>query len=162
MYAIESRGSENYARAIDWTGQGIDTVYVWEKNPTGCEGKDSIVVKVTNFPDADFEYVIPGANDQAIFTNTTVQNPIEEGDSVRPVRVDFLWNYGRVTDTLYHYQSYESYQDKDKLSQNYRYGYYYIYLEAVNEFGCRDTVTKQIYMDVTTDYSYPHPLLLIM
>ena len=90
-------------RYIDWDIQGVDTIAVYENTYAGCEGFDTLIVKVANYPVPHFSYTMPGASNVVEFLDSTTQknviDKLADGTVVEyPVTYTMFWNYGKTDD----------------------------------------------------------------
>ena len=133
---------------FDFIDQGIDTIYVTEKNKFGCIATDSAVIRIASVPSPDFSYTVPYENYKYHFTNITDSLYITDGKYKELLPQSFIWNFGRETDTLIN-QTRNEYLQETVYNENYSFGTYSIYLIS-NPIGyeCPDTITKQINIDI--------------
>jgi len=131
---------------------GFDTVKVQKIDKFGCIGKDLKTVSIGDYPKADFEFSLPGAQERVQFENTTKQPDILITDSI--VEFTSTWWFGRnYVDSLPYVQPFD--QVNDYINRDYHYGYYNVGLSVVNEFGCRDSINKEIFIDLKTGIFVP-------
>ncbi|HRS19501.1 MAG TPA: hypothetical protein P5243_08355, partial [Bacteroidales bacterium] len=97
---------------------------------------------VTDGPDADFITQNPGEEGLIEFTNTSKKQIATSNDSIYEFHVDYYWNYGRITDETV-------LNNAPKFRQQYNFGTHTISLTAVNEAGCRNSISKDIFVDMT-------------
>jgi hypothetical protein len=144
----KSTESVQYYSSIDFIQQGIDTIYVTEKNEFGCSATDSSIIRIAPKPTVDFIYDVPKENYKYYFTNITDSLYITDGTYKELLPLYFNWNFGRESDTLIP-QSWTEYLKDTVYKENYHFGSYDIWLNA-NPVGyvCNDTISKKIYVDI--------------
>ena len=152
---IVTDGAQLY-QDFDFIEQGIDTIYVTEKNKFGCIATDSAVIRIASNPSPDFSYTVPYENYKYHFTNITDSLYITDGKYKELLPQSFVWNFGRETDTLVP-QSWEEDLQEKVYDKNYPFGTYDIFLIS-NPIGydCPDTITKQIYVDIKETLYVPN------
>ena len=140
----------------DWNTQGIDSVIVTATNEQNCSSTDYRTVYIASKPYPDFEWEFPGASIVTEFTNTTIQQPVSDGDSVVQIEFESTWDFGFPTNAPSVVQPWE---DIDKPMQNeYLYGVYPVTLSVVNEYGCANIIEKEIFVDILTSLYVPTAL----
>lgn len=131
---------------IDWDEPGIDTISLIEINKYGCVDSSSFIVSIAEAPVAEFEPTNLEASMSVIFENLSSQNDIIEPDSTIPITLTTYWNYGRETDIFDNIHSWEQFSRVDTV--NYPYGYWTINMKVVNSYGCVDSISKEIFVDL--------------
>lgn len=139
---------------VDWYTQGIDTVFVKAENVWGCKAEAYKKVYIAEYPQANFDYTFPGASVVAEFTNTTIQNPITDGDMSLPLEIESSWDLGYPKHAQSVNQPWEQFDEV--VTNSYLYGGYDIQLTATNSFGCKNTVSKSIFVDIVTGIYVPN------
>jgi hypothetical protein len=171
LYYIEDNGSDNtyewqvsnnrvsYAVGIkktiriDWDVPGYDTLIVHKTNPYGCLGIDTTYIEVAETPIADFEWSLPGAGQIAEFTNTSHQENIQRID--KEIELTSYWLFGRDwIDTVPYIQTPETFEEK--IRTEYVYGNYTVNLTVENEYGCSNSISKDIFVDIKTGLFVPN------
>jgi len=158
---IASRGTP-FAVSVDFGKQGLDTITLYATDNLGCEGYDTVIVKVADNPIADFDFFKQdNVSNNVNFWNTSIETVIKDGDFELNLESDFYWNFGIdslnvqtrknpvLFSGLYDYPTYQPFEKKDEdTTLFYTYGKYPVSMIAINDFGCRDTVEKEIFVDV--------------
>lgn len=147
------------SRYVDWHGVGIDTVYVREQTYAGCEGFDTLVVYIADYPQPFFTWSLQGASTTIEFTDSTYQAPIvaenHDGTHVEiPLTYTMDWFFdNEETPTLL-----EEYHNRFNPIQvhNYTYGYKYPILTVTNNFGCQARYSTEIFVDVLHGIHIPN------
>ena len=139
---------------VDWVLQGIDSVIVIAENKQKCKNTAYKTVYIATKPIPDFEWELPGASILAEFTNTTIQPPVTDGDSSRNLSFNSTWNFGFPKGAPVVNQSWEDV--KKKMSNTYQYGSYPVTLFVENEFGCTNSIQKDIFIDLNTALYVPN------
>lgn len=148
-------------RYVDWTHAGYDTLTVYEQTWAGCEGFDTLFVKVVEKPIASFTWSIPGLRNVAELVNTSVQDSLwrKVGDSLvaEPVTYSMLWNFGHQNETLDMIDAVIPYEQRKLpiLEEDYSYGYNCPMLTVENSFGCRDTYTECFFINSSSALYIP-------
>jgi len=148
MYDVANVESA-YTRSIDWLSPGVDTVIAIEENKYGCKGTVEFPVYVTDGPDVDFITQNPGEEGVIEFTNTSKPQILISNDSSFSFHVDYFWNFGRTDDETV-------LQNELFFRQQYNFGTHTISLTAVNEAGCRNSISKEIFVDMTYGLYVPN------
>ncbi|HOS85101.1 MAG TPA: gliding motility-associated C-terminal domain-containing protein, partial [Bacteroidales bacterium] len=148
MYDVANVESA-YTRSIDWLSPGVDTVIAIEENKYGCKGTVEFPVYVTDGPDVDFVTQNPGEEGVIEFTNTSKPQILISNDSSFSFHVDYFWNFGRTDDETV-------LQNELFFRQQYNFGTHTISLTAVNEAGCRNSISKEIFVDMTYGLYVPN------
>ena len=148
-------------RYVDWTHAGYDTLTVYEQTWAGCEGFDTLFVKVVEKPKASFTWSIPGLRNVAELVNTSIQDSLwrKVGDSLiaEPVTYSMLWNFGHQNETLDMIDAVIPYEERKYpiLEEDYSYGYNCPMLTIENSFGCRDTYTECFFINSSSALYVP-------
>ncbi len=163
-------GNLNYAkdmsstsvRYVDWLNAGIDTIMVYEQTWAGCEGFDTLVVRVAPVPKASFTMDLPGASNKIELTDATIQDSLwyknDDGELVaEPIMYTMEWNYGyqgedpTIVDTIVDFE----HRYYPFVVGNYTYGYNCPTLTVVNTYGCTDVNNECIFVNVTSSLFVP-------
>lgn len=165
-----SGGNLNYSkdmnsssiRYVDWSYSGIDTVVVFEQTWAGCRGSDTLVVKVAANPRAMFGWSLPGSSNVVELRDSTVQDSIIDvtatGERIaEEVPYTLYWNYGHAgsptdaVDLEVPYRQRLNYIYED----GYEFGYNCPILTVENSYGCSDTYSDCIFINVTSGLYVP-------
>ncbi|MCQ2960454.1 MAG: gliding motility-associated C-terminal domain-containing protein, partial [Bacteroidales bacterium] len=154
--------SATSVRYIDWMNVGIDTLTVYEQTWAGCEGFDTLIVRVAPAPIAKFSWTMPGASNIIELTDSTMQDSLwktnSDGELVaEQIQYTLAWNYGHqgtsetqidtiVPFAMRHYPLSEG---------NYLYGFNCPILTVTNDFGCSDTYTECIFVNISSSIYVP-------
>ncbi|MCQ2958600.1 MAG: gliding motility-associated C-terminal domain-containing protein [Bacteroidales bacterium] len=150
-------------RYIDWMAPGIDTIMVYEQTWAGCEGFDTLIVRVAPAPTAKFTWEMPGASNVIELVDSTIQDSLwttdANGDPLAlPVTYTMAWNYGHQgtpdsqIDTIVPYN-----QRNFPLQEGgYLYGFNCPILTVTNDFGCSDTYTECIFVNISSSLYVPN------
>lgn len=153
LYTLDNLEQHSY-RMADWFHPGIDTIFVYAKNNFGCENRAEKIVYISPKPQADFEWTFPGASVIAEFTNTSIQAPIEKNETSIPLTFDSEWNFGSQNTENTETQTFEDIHIP--VSNRYKFGYYTVGLTVTNEFGCKDYIQKEIFVDIEKGIHIPN------
>jgi hypothetical protein len=149
-------------RYVDWMKSGVDTLTVYEQTWAGCEGWDTLVVKIAAMPKALYTWDMPGASNVIELTDSTTQDTLwftnDEGElQAEPVSYTLFWNYGHIGEDENAIDTVVAY-DKRKyplLEGNYIYGYNCPILTVENSFGCKDVYKECIFVNITSSIYVP-------
>ena len=149
-------------RYVDWMKSGIDTLTVYEQTWAGCEGWDTLVVKIAAMPKALYTWEMPGASNLIELTDSTIQDTLwytnEEGElQADPVSYTLFWNYGHIGEDENAIDTVVAYEKKNfpLLEGNYIYGYNCPILTVENSFGCKDVYKECIFVNITSSIYVP-------
>jgi hypothetical protein len=145
-------GKAGYSKTVDWTSTGIDTIRLTEQNQYGCKDSVEKIVYIAPTPQASFITQNDEQEGLIQFINTTKPHIIAENDIEREIPVDYYWNFGiphSKNDTIY---------NDSIFTVSYKYGYYDISLEAIDDFGCRSRITDEIFVKITYGLYIPNAI----
>ena len=149
-------------RYVDWMKSGIDTLTVYEQTWAGCEGWDTLVVKIAAKPKAFYTWEMPGASNLIELTDSTIQDTLwftnEEGElQADPVSYTLFWNYGHIGESESDIDTIVDYAQRNfpLLEGNYIYGYNCPILTVENSFGCKDVYKECIFVNITSSLYVP-------
>ena len=149
-------------RYVDWMKSGIDTLTVYEQTWAGCEGWDTLVVKIAAMPKALYKWEMPGASNLIELIDSTVQDTLwytnKEGElQADPVSYTLFWNYGHIGEDENAIDTVIAYDQRKfpLLEGNYIYGYNCPILTVENSFGCKDVYKECIFVNVTSSIYVP-------
>ncbi|MCQ2960527.1 MAG: gliding motility-associated C-terminal domain-containing protein [Bacteroidales bacterium] len=159
-YSKENTSSA--VRYFDFDDPGIDTITLYERTWAGCEGFDTLVVIVGPKPTAMFTWSLPGASNIIELKDSTLQDTVWrrnaegelEGD---PISYTMYWNYGHQGESEKEIDTIISY-DRRKFpitETDYAYGYNCPTLTVENSFGCRDSYTECVFVNIVTSLYMP-------
>jgi len=150
-----SKGTNTDVIYIDWLYPTIETVTAKVFDIYNCQSSVSKKVYVAAPPVADFDYITYYDKMRIDFTNLSTQDSTRAyGESILPELTSY-WNFNYPdSDTVI--QTTDEYDDI--ISHYYRYGYWDVKLKVVNDFGCFDTITKKVFMDVYSNLYVPNAL----
>ncbi|MDR0941526.1 MAG: hypothetical protein LBM68_04795 [Bacteroidales bacterium] len=165
LYARDNNSTS--LRYVDWDYAGIDTIWVTERTWAGCEGRDSIVVRVAPLPNALFtaENAAIGIETSLRFTNQSTQEPLTYTDETGTKQTEeipytMFWNFGRIdlphfitdyVDTIVEYEQ----RNQSIVVHDFKYGAAHPTLKVVNSYGCTSTYTTEVFVDITTGFYIP-------
>lgn len=154
-------------RYVDWNYSGVDSIWVKETTWAGCEGKDSIAVRVADLPEALFfaERAPNGIETSLQFTNQSTQEPIvftnEFGNEEREeIPYTMFWNFGKIDlppfmenyiDTIVEYEQ----RNIPLVVNDFKYGWARPTLTLENSYGCKSTYATEVFVDITTGFYIP-------
>ena len=153
-------------RYVDWDYAGMDTIWVTERTYAGCEGRDSIVVRVAAFPEPMFTAKNAGIGKETSlqFSNETKQQPFVYNTFGIPrteeVPYTMYWNFGRI-DMPYFIQNYVdtiveyAQRNQPVIVHDFKYGWARPLLTVENSFGCKASYSTEIFVDITTGFFIP-------
>ena len=149
-------------RYIDWQEPGVDTLMVYEQTWAGCEGFDTLIVKIAPAPIAHYNWTMPGSSNVIELKDSTVQDSLwttdENGEPLAlPIEYTMAWNYGHQgsdpseIDTVIPFN-----QRNFPLHEGgYLYGYNCPILTVTNDFGCTDSYTECIFVNLASSLYVP-------
>jgi hypothetical protein len=149
-------------RYVDWNKSGIDTLTVYEQTWAGCEGFDTLIVRIAARPKPSYTWTMPGASNIIELMDSTVQDSLwymgKDGEMVgEPVPYTMYWNYGHqgesedVIDTVMDYSKrFFAIQEGD-----YVHGYNCPILTVENSFGCKEVYKDCIFLELTSSLYVP-------
>ena len=147
---------------IDWSHAGIDTLVVFEQTWAGCQGADTLVVKIANSPQARFVWTLPGDSNVIQLTDSTVQDSIKEftanGDLyAEEVTYNLFWNFGHIGSDQSAIDLEVPYKHRYAPIKegDYLFGYNCPILTVQNSFGCSDSYTECVFINVTSNLFVP-------
>ena len=153
--------SSTSVRYIDWLEVGIDTLTVYEQTWAGCEGFDTIIVRIAPEPIASFGWSMPGSSNVIELVDSTIQDSLwttdAEGNLVaEPIAYTLEWCYGHQgaenqVDTVVPFE-----KRKFPIREGgYLYGYNCPILKVTNDFGCKSSYTECIFVNVSSSLYVP-------
>ena len=149
-------------RYVDWNKSGIDTLTVYEQTWAGCEGFDTLIVRIAARPKPSYSWTMPGASNIIELMDSTVQDSLwymgKDGEMVgEPIPYTMYWNYGHqgesedVIDTVMDYSKrFFAIQEGD-----YVHGYNCPILTVENSFGCKEVYKDCIFLELTSSLYVP-------
>jgi alpha-tubulin suppressor-like RCC1 family protein len=151
--------ASNAVRYVDWVNMGIDTISVYERTWAGCEGFDTLVVKIANYPEPHFTWNMPGASNVVEFLDDTYQQSVIDGDTSFPVTYKMYWNFGKtdnenIIDSIVNYE----YRNNSINIGGYLYGPKSPILTVTNDYGCTQKYKEEIFIDINADLHFPNAL----
>lgn len=159
-----SGGNLNYSkdamstavRYVDWVNPGIDTVVIYEQTWAGCQGYDTLVVKIADKPHAMFSWSLPGSSNVIELKDSTVQDSIWDitptGERVAyAIPYTMYWNYGHAGSDNSIIDLEVPYDKRNFTVRegDYVYGYNCPTLTVENSFGCQDVYEYCIFINIT-------------
>ena len=149
-------------RYIDWLEPGVDTLMVYEQTWAGCEGFDTLIVQIAPAPVAHFSWSMPGSSNVIELKDSTVQDSLwttnELGEPVAlPIEYTMSWNFGHqgtpesYVDTVVPYNQ----RNFPIHEGGYLYGYNCPILTVTNDFGCKDSYTECIFVNLSSSLYVP-------
>ena len=150
-------------RYVDWMKSGIDTLTIYEQTWAGCEGFDTLVVKVAPMPEPKFTWTMPGSSNVIELIDSTVQDSLwyigAGGDSIaEPVTYTAYWNYGHIgeSETAIDTIMANNQRNHPLLEGGYTFGYNCPVLTVENSFGCSEKYTECIFVKISTSLYVPN------
>jgi len=143
FYGFDHEGTFNLIK-VDWVRPGIDTIYATGISDEGCRWTDSLIVAVGYPTKPDFTVSVDNSTQTATFYNST--EPLVLEDSI-PFGTTFSWYFPGAY-SPYFYQDNEHFLAENEFERVYPYGYYDVTLVSDNVFGCKDSVTKSLFVDM--------------
>ncbi len=153
LYTYDDVKQRTYAIA-DWIAPGIDTVFATATNMYGCSNSTFIQVFISPNPIADFEWSLPGADITASFINTSKQDAIQNDTLAINLGFESRWYVTGAKQQDAIIQTWENYSSP--IEHSYRYGYFDIHMAIENEYGCKDSITKQIFVNIQKGIYVPN------
>lgn len=165
-----SGGNLNYSkdatstsvRYVDWSKSGMDTIVVFEQTWAGCQGADTLIVRIANAPKARYVWSLPGAVNVIELQDSTQQDSIvyvtADGERVaEEIPYTMYWNYGHIGEDESLIDEKVPYE-KRKFpikEDDYIYGYNCPILTVENSFGCKDYYKECIFINITSSLYMP-------
>ncbi|MCQ2606745.1 MAG: hypothetical protein MJ204_09465 [Bacteroidales bacterium] len=163
-------GHLNYAktdatsvRYIDWSKPGIDTLTVYEQTWAGCEGFDTLVVKIAPVPEPMFTWSMPGSKNIIELVDSTFQDSLfyrnEEGILVgEEIPYTMAWNFGHQgeDESIIDMEAPYNQRNYPVREGGYIYGYNCPILTVTNSFGCKAKYTECIFVNLTSSLYVPN------
>lgn len=155
-------GSSSAVRYFDFNERGVDTITLYERTWAGCEGFDTLLVTVGPKPVAMFSWTMPGASNIVELKDSTLQDTVwkknEAGEMVgEPIQYTMYWNFGHQGEATEYIDTVITF-DKRNFSiveGDYTFGYNCPILTVENSFGCRDSYTECVYVNIMTGLYMP-------
>ncbi|MBR4690832.1 MAG: hypothetical protein IKO90_10285, partial [Bacteroidales bacterium] len=149
-------------RYIDWLEPGVDTLTVYEQTWAGCEGFDTLIVKIAPAPIAHYNWTMPGSSNVIELKDSTVQDSLWTTDDngeplAMPIEYTMAWNYGHQgsdpseIDTLIPFNQ----RNFPIHEGGYLYGYNCPILTVTNDFGCTDSYTECVFVNLSSSLYVP-------
>ena len=63
-------------RYVDWMKSGVDTLTVYEQTWAGCEGFDTLIVRIAARPKPSYSWTMPGASNIIELMDSTIQDSL--------------------------------------------------------------------------------------
>ncbi|MCL2328853.1 MAG: hypothetical protein FWC39_10145 [Bacteroidetes bacterium] len=151
-------------RYVDWYGVGIDTLSVYERTYAGCEGYDTLVVFIADYPVPFYTWSLPSASTIIEFTDSSYQAPIvatqPDGTQVEiPLTYTMEWffdtNDNRDTSVVDMFVEYHNRFNPIQI-ENYTYGFKYPILTVTNNYGCHASYVTEIFVDIPNGIYIPN------
>ena len=148
-------------RYVDWMKSGIDTLTVYEQTWAGCEGFDTLIVKIAARPKPAYSWSLPGASNIIELQDSTIQDSLfyyKDGELVGDaVPYTMYWNYGHqgesedIVDTVINYSN----RLLPIQEGDYIHGYNCPILTVENSFGCKEVYKDCIFLELTSSLYVP-------
>ena len=149
-------------RYVDWMKSGIDTLTVYEQTWAGCEGFDTLIVKIAARPKPSYSWSLPGASNIIELQDSTIQDSLwymgKDGVMVgEPIPYTMYWNYGHqgesedIVDTVINYSN----RLLPIQEGDYIHGYNCPILTVENSFGCKEVYKDCIFLEITSSLFVP-------
>lgn len=149
-------------RYVDWLNSGFDTLVVYERTWAGCEGFDTVLVKVATRPEPKFTWSLPGSSNIIELADATIQDSLwymsAEGDTTKEaITYTMYWNLGHqgenpdIIDLVVPYEK----RNTSILEEDYVFGYNCPTLTVTNSFGCTESYTECIFVNILTSLFVP-------
>lgn len=148
----------NSVRYVDWQNTGVDTITVYEQTWAGCEGADTMIVKIAPIPEPYFVWEMPGASNIIELRDSTIQDSIVFNDTLSEVvTYKMLWNFGYQGSPEGSIDTVIDYGRRNIPFQKggYLYGYNCPTLKVVNSYGCESTYKECIFVNIATSLFVP-------
>jgi len=159
LYSPET--GNDVAMQVDYKAMLLDTIRLSAENQYGCFAYDSLMIRVASKPRPDFSHTVYNGIYTIEYTNESVQDPLVDVDTSIVVPVHFLWDFGLDQDTLTS-QPYFTvnkkdtvYYPEDIVKAKYPYGDFTVKLYAINDHGCKDSISKVVHMEISTSFYMP-------
>jgi gliding motility-associated-like protein len=139
---------------IDFDNPGIDTLTLTTTSKDGCINIDTLVFKIAPKPEAYFTWSMPEYQQNVVFENQSIQDPIITTDTTIYPQLTSYWNYGREKDLFENLHSNQQFNRFDTIRFNH--GKYEITLKVVNDYGCEDEIKNNIFIDIFSSLYIPN------
>ncbi|MCQ2608027.1 MAG: gliding motility-associated C-terminal domain-containing protein, partial [Bacteroidales bacterium] len=150
-------------RYIDWSKPGIDTLTVYEQTWAGCEGFDTLIVKIAPVPEPMFTWSMPGSTNIIELKDSTLQDSLwftnSEGELVgEEIPYNISWNFGHIGENESDIDLEVPYNQRNKAIRegDYIYGYNCPILTVTNSFGCKAKYKECIFVNLTSSLYVPN------
>ncbi len=160
-YSKDAKSSS--VQYVDWNYAGIDTLVVFEQTWAGCQGADTLVVKIANNPRARFVWEMPGDSNVLQLIDSTEQDSIKDYTAngelySEEVTYKLLWNFGHLGSNSEQIDLEVPYNQRHYpiTEGDYVFGYNCPILTAENSFGCSDSYTECIFIKITSNLYVPN------
>lgn len=142
----------NESILVDFYSAGLDTISLTSIDFNGCEITEELVVAVAPQPVADFVWNSTEIEGEVEYRDLSTQDPIFDKNYNRLMYIiDYDWHLALVDSN-----DYSIALDRKSAIGVYDYGYYEVSLAVENEFGCRDSITKEVFVEVYTGLYVPN------
>ncbi|MCK9561243.1 MAG: gliding motility-associated C-terminal domain-containing protein, partial [Bacteroidales bacterium] len=142
-YEIAQAGITGHSRTFDFNKSGLDTITVRETNSYNCSGTAKLPITIAPIPQVFFTTENPGQEGLIRITNESKPQIVEKGETRVEIPVNYYWDFGTTyTDTTF-------IQNEKTIDVQYKYGNYVIHLEAIDDFGCRNTYSEDIFVAIS-------------
>ena len=142
-YEIAQAGVTGHTRSFDFIKPGLDTITVHETNIYNCTGTTELPIIISPIPEVFFTTENPGQEGVIRVINESKPQIIEDGEERVEIPVNYYWDFGTTyTDTTI-------VRNEKTIDIQYKYGNYEISLEAIDEFGCRNSYSKDIFVNIS-------------
>ncbi len=154
--------SSTSVRYVDWMTAGIDTLTVYEQTWAGCEGFDTLVVRIAPSPVAAFTWSMPGSTNIIELRDSTVQDSlwvVNDLGELEPEIIPYTmsWNFGHQGEPETDIDTVIAYEKRNYPFRegNYIYGYNCPILTVTNSYGCESKYTECIFVNLTSSLYVP-------
>ncbi|MBR7035840.1 MAG: gliding motility-associated C-terminal domain-containing protein, partial [Bacteroidales bacterium] len=153
--------SSTSVRYVDWVAPGIDTLIVYEQTWAGCEGWDTLVIKVAPYPEPHFTWSMPGSANVIELQDSTIQDSlvsVVDGVEVKEnIPYTMYWNYGHFDGDPNAIDKEVPYEQRNFPIRegSYLYGYNCPSLKVVNAFGCSNTTSECVFVNIASSLYIP-------
>ena len=149
-------------RYVDWMAAGVDTLTIYEQTWAGCEGVDTLVVRIASNPEAKYTWTMPGSANVIALQDSSIQDTLvyvnEEGELVsEEIPYTMSWNYGHQGESEDAVDVFLPYHRRENTitEEGYVFGYNCPVLTVENSFGCKDSYTECIFVNISSSLFVP-------
>jgi len=150
-------------RYVDWQQMGIDTITVYERTIDECQGFDTLIVKIANYPIPKFTWTMPGSTNILEFRDSTEQDSVWDVTStgtkvIKPITYEIAWNFGHNKDDDSAEDLIVPYKNRKfpVTEGNYLHGENCPKMVVTNEYGCKASYKECVDIKISKGLYIPN------